>query len=118
MMRPMKRLFVLLGLCVVFFLSSASAQTADDQYVIIYSLIQQGDGFIESKQPDEALATYIAAETALGKFQKMFPAWNNDVIVFRTKYLATQIADLKSKLAKPTEVITPAAQSASPTASS
>ena len=51
MMPAMKQLFAGLALCMFFAASPVHAQSADDQYVGIYSLIQQGDTLSEANHP-------------------------------------------------------------------
>ena len=42
----------------------------------------------------EAVAKYTEAQTALLKFQKVYPAWNDRVVNFRLNYLASKITIL------------------------
>jgi len=89
----MKRIAALfLLLCAVTL--SSRAQTADDQYVIIYGFIQQADTVANSGQPTEALEKYKAVLTDLQKFQKAFPDWNPKIVNYRLSYLAGKIDDL------------------------
>ena len=82
----MKRVSVILALLVV--LSGARAESPDDQYVLIYNLIQEADSLNNSRQPGQALAKYLEAQTALQTFQKGYPDWNAKVVKFRLNYLA------------------------------
>ena len=95
----MKRFF---GVVVLLFLlvPCVLADGADDRYVQIYNLIQEGDSLGASK-PVEAVAKYTEAQTALLKFQKVYPAWNDRVVNFRLNYLASKITILT---ANPTAV--------------
>lgn len=70
--------------------SAARAESADDQYVTIFNLIQQADA-LSVNQPADALAKYLEAETALQRFQKGNPDWNARIVAFRLKYLASRI---------------------------
>lgn len=83
----MKRLF---GIAVLLLLlvPRIHADDADDQYVEIYNLIQQGD---TANQPSEALTKYAEAQKALVRFQKAYPNWNEKVVNFRLNYLASKI---------------------------
>ncbi|HWD93147.1 MAG TPA: hypothetical protein VG938_12455, partial [Verrucomicrobiae bacterium] len=85
----MKRLF---GIAVLFLLlvPRIHADGADDQYVQIYNLIQQGDT-AGASHPDEALAKYTEAQNSLLRFQKVYPGWNQKVVNFRLNYLASKI---------------------------
>jgi tetratricopeptide (TPR) repeat protein len=70
----------------------ARAQSADDQYVRIYNLIQEGDSLNNSRGPAPALQKYLEAQVALERFKKVYPDWNVGVVNFRLNYLATRIA--------------------------
>ncbi len=79
--------------------SSARAQSnADDQYLILYSLIQQADTLAGSGQPKAALNQYIEVQGELQKFQKIYPDWNPKIVSFRLKYLARKIDEVTSQL--------------------
>jgi tetratricopeptide (TPR) repeat protein len=80
-------------------LSSARAQqSADDQYLIIYSLMQQADALAGSGDPRQALAQYTGVQGELQKFQNVFPDWNPKIVNFRLKYLAEKIAEVTAQL--------------------
>jgi hypothetical protein len=85
------------------------AMAQDDQYVEIFSLIQQGDVLNGSHDASPALAKYLEAQNRLRQFQKMYPDWNSKVVEFRLNYLESRIADLTPKTA-------PAAATAAPPA--
>jgi Flp pilus assembly protein TadD len=70
----------------------------DDQYLIIYALIQQGDAFDHSGEPRRALDDYTEAQTDLQKFQRVFPDWNPKIVNFRLSYLAERIAEVTARL--------------------
>ncbi len=72
------------------------AQTPDDQYIVIYNLIQEADSLSTSAPPDQALAKYGEAQAALQKFQRRFPDWNPKVVTFRLNYLAAKTAALSA----------------------
>jgi hypothetical protein len=76
------------------------ADTADDGYVGIYNLIQQGDALNENGQPAPALAKYSRAQDDLKRFQAANPDWNVKVVSFRLRYLAAKIALLSSEAAQ------------------
>ena len=84
----------------VVLLSPAHAQSggADDQYVIIYSLMQQGDSSDSSGQPRQALAQYLAVQAELQQFARIYPDWNPRIVNFRLNYLAEKIAQVTQKL--------------------
>jgi tetratricopeptide (TPR) repeat protein len=90
----MKRLFGIVMLLLVL-VPSVRADGPDDQYVQIYNLIQEGDAFGPA-QAKEAVAKYTEAQTALRKFQKVNPGWNDRVVKFRLEYLASKITILST----------------------
>lgn len=92
----MKWLTVLLSLLLI--AAAAPAQSTDDQYVRIHTLIQEGDTLSQAEQYGPALARYVEAQTLLQRFQKGSPDWNTDIIKFRLDYLARQIADLTPRV--------------------
>jgi len=110
----MKRLLALLILLLV--LSwSARAQNGgpDDQYVVIYSLIQQADSSDSSGQSRQALAQYVAVQSELQKFARINPDWNPRIVNFRLNYLAEKISQVTQTLPVetnlPPETVTTAA---------
>ncbi len=79
--------------------SSARAQSnADDQYLILYSLIQQADTLAGSGQPKAAMNQYIEVQGELQKFQKIYPDWNPKIVSFRLKYLSRKIEEVTAQL--------------------
>ena len=94
-----KRLVALLILILAVRLPPAGAQQGpDDQYIIIYSLMQQADSLDSSGQPRQALAQYVQVQGELQKFQKIYPDWSPRIVSFRLKYLAEKIAEVTAKL--------------------
>ena len=73
-------------------------QNPDDQYIAIYSLMQQADSLVVSGQPREALADYTQARADLDKFAKIFPNWNDTIVNYRLNYLAQKISGLTAQL--------------------
>jgi tetratricopeptide (TPR) repeat protein len=91
----MKRFAALAVLFLTFMLSPARAQQgADDQYLIIYSLMQQADSLNSAGHSSEALAGFVEAQGELVKFQKAYPDWNPKIVNFRLNYLAEKIVEL------------------------
>lgn len=106
----MKRLFAIAVLLLVFAVR-VHADGADEQYVQIYTLIEEGDS-LETTQPAQALAKYTEAQTELQTFQKVYPGWNDRIVNFRLNYLASKIVILSPhKLTAPGA---PAVQSVAP----
>ena len=97
----MKRLSALVGLVLALCVSSARAQSPDDQYVRIYNLIQQADALNNSRQSTEALTKYLEAQGALQKLQKLNPEWSPKVVNYRLTYLADKIAGISANVPAP-----------------
>ncbi len=95
----MKRLFALLILMLAALLPPARAQQGpDDQYIIIYSLMQQADALDSSGQSRQALAQYVQVRGELEKFRNLYPDWNPRIVNFRLNYLADKITEVTAKL--------------------
>src|SRR5208282_379780 len=110
----MKHFAALAVLLLMVMLSPARAQQgADDQYLIIYSLMQQADSLNSAGHSSEALAGFVEAQGELQNFQKAYPDWNPKIVNFRLYYLAEKIAELSPQVpatnAAPPAVSTPAA---------
>jgi len=95
----MKRFAALVGLLAIVVVSplARAQQTPDDQYIAIYSLIEQADSLQAASQPRSALAGYTQALTQLRKFQKVFPDWDPKIVSFRLNYLTEKINDLAAQ---------------------
>jgi Flp pilus assembly protein TadD len=93
----------------------APAQGSDDQYISIYSLIQEAGKLNSGGQPGEALEKYREAQTALQQFQKHYPQWNPNVISFRLNDVAAKIAEMSSRVSAAT-TSAPGTAATSPTA--
>jgi hypothetical protein len=92
-------------------LSGARAEGPDDQYVRIYTLIQDADKLNSGDRPSEALPKYREAQTALLQFQKGYPDWNVKVISFRLNYVTAKIAAVSPHVPAP---VAPAPASTGP----
>ena len=82
------------------FLTAAARaqQDADEKYLAIYGLIQQADAFSAGGQPQQALEAYQQAQSGLANLHGGYPDWNPRIVIFRQKYLAAKIEDLKTAL--------------------
>jgi Flp pilus assembly protein TadD len=97
----MQRLLAMLVALALTSVLSAHAQGSDDQYVQIYNAIQEAEQLEGTGQSNQALAKYLEAQTALQRFQRGHPDWNNQVVKFRLGYLESKIAGLSHKAAAP-----------------
>ncbi|HEX3624628.1 MAG TPA: tetratricopeptide repeat protein [Verrucomicrobiae bacterium] len=89
------------ALVIAFFLTVPAIhaqQSPDDQYVIIYVLIQQGDASLNAGQPKQALGDYVEAQRELKQFQQGYSDWNPMIVNYRLNYLAEKIAALTPKI--------------------
>ena len=80
---------LLLTLCV------ARVQAQDDDYMAIYSTIEQADALNASGKTAQAHDKYVEAKKAMATFQQTYPAWNTSTVNFRQKYLDEKIAATK-----------------------
>lgn len=99
----MKRGVILAILCLALG-GPLRAETAGDQFLQIYKLIEQADILREANQPQPALDRYRQADAALRRLKQSFPGWNDDLVTFRLKHVAEQItplAKLVETMAKP-----------------
>jgi Tfp pilus assembly protein PilF len=85
-------------------MTARAQQAADESYLRIYSLIQQGDD-LSSTKPADALAAFGTAQRQLQQFQKIYPDWNPGIISFRLNYLKGKISDLQSPVAVSVAVV-------------
>jgi tetratricopeptide (TPR) repeat protein len=92
----MKRLLICLA-AIAIVLSEGHGQNSDDQYLQIYSLIQEADA-LSDEQPARALAKYIEAQSALQKFQRLYPDWNPKIISFRLNSVGAKVNALSGKV--------------------
>ncbi len=97
-------------------LPATHAQNAgpDDQYVVIYSLMQQADASASADQTQQALAQYLSVQADLQRFARVYPDWNPRIVNFRLNYLAEKIAEVTPKL--PVTNLIPATATAAPAA--
>jgi Tfp pilus assembly protein PilF len=96
------KFFAALTVALLLVLPNVRAQeNPDDQYVIIYTLIQQGDANLDSGQPQKALENYREAQGELQKFQQVYSDWNPNIVSFRLNYLAQKISALTPQTPAP-----------------
>ncbi len=62
-----------------------------EDYVRVYSLLQQGEMLEKSGRTAEALAAYLDAEKGLSRIKRANPDWNPKVVEFRLRHLQTRI---------------------------
>jgi hypothetical protein len=91
----------------------------DDDYIAIYSQIQQADTMQKSGQLREAATEYLHARDALQKLHADFPNSNAAAVNYRLDYLADKLKELAAYLpsgsanpapAKPATTLTPQQQ--------
>ena len=77
----------------------ARADGPDDDYIQIYSLIQQADSASQS-DPKTAAEKYLEAQAALQKLHKIYPQWNERVVKYRLDYVAEKLGPLEKWIPK------------------
>jgi len=97
----MRRFFVLVLMATLLALPRLHGQGTDDQYVLIYNLIQDADSLGDSGHPTSALTKYLEAQNALQRLQRTNPDWNSGVVKFRLSYLAAKIDSISSRIPAP-----------------
>lgn len=70
---------------------SANAQSVDERYLRIYSLIQEADRLALAGQANEARSKYQESQSQLRSLQAQYPSWNESVIRFRLRYVEGRI---------------------------
>ena len=94
----MKLFSVVAILLLVIALPRARAQQdPDNQYIGIYGEMQQGDSLLAAGQPRQALDAYVAAQSGLQKFEKVYPDWDQTIVSYRLNDLAEKIAALTAQ---------------------
>lgn len=120
----MKRFVVSVALLVVAGMT-AWGQSLDDEYVRIFRAIQEADA-LSASAPNQALAKYLDAQTALDRLHKGSPDWNTRMVEYRLGYLANRVAALSANnpappgpqpgTTRPAAPVTPPAQAIGSTA--
>src|SRR5258708_6340100 len=90
----MKSFAALIVITLFILLRPARAQEPDDQYLRVFTLIEQADSLNTNNQTGAALAKYQEAEKALRNFQRSYPRWNMNVVSFRMNQIEQKIAAL------------------------
>ena len=88
------------------------AEGPDDEYVRVYTLIQEADGLNDASQGRQAMSKYAEAQTALARFPTVYPGWNEKVVSYRLNYVAAKLAPLAAQFgtnAAPAPITAPVA---------
>ncbi len=80
---------------------SVAAQSADDRYVQVYSLIEEADRLNDGGQAQLAVTKYLEAQVAVKDLQEKFPDWNKKIIAYRLAYISSRLEPLSRKTASP-----------------
>lgn len=89
----MKRICASMFLLVLF-IATALGAGPNEEYVRVYSLIQQGETLEKAERTAEAMAVFLDAEKSLTRIKKSNPQWNPKVVNYRLRYLQAKIAAL------------------------
>lgn len=73
-------------------LGIAQLPAQDDDYMTIYSQIQQADDLASSGKAVRAHNLYLQAKQSLAAFKQNYPDWNTSTVNYRLKYLDDKIA--------------------------
>ena len=73
---------------------TAQAQSADERYIWIYTLIQEADTLNEKGAKIEAANKYREAQASLKELQKLYPDWNPKVVNYRIIYIGDKLGPL------------------------
>ncbi|MFM8357147.1 MAG: hypothetical protein ACKOET_01180, partial [Verrucomicrobiota bacterium] len=66
----------------------ARAEGPDDQFIVVYNLIQRAD---KSAEAAASRQLYLSAQEGLRKLQRGYPRWNERVIAYRLRYVAEKL---------------------------
>ena len=93
--------------------SSHPAASPQDDYLLIYVMINEGDKLDNSGQKSQAREKYENALNKLEKLKNENPEWEPTIVKYRIKYLNDKLSNLKSaKDTSPTPVEKPATPAA------
>ncbi len=67
---------------------------ADDDFIVVYNLIQQADASRDGGQISVARRAYAEAQQKLAELRRSYPTWNERVIAYRLRYVAEKLASL------------------------
>src|SRR5580698_9910002 len=81
--------FILAAAALVFLAQPAVAQ--DDDYLAVYSVIEQADSLATNGRTAQAHAKYLEAQRDLAAFKQNNPNWNNQMVSYRMDYVADKI---------------------------
>ena len=107
----MKSRFAFVSSLLLCFLLAARAEGPEDQYLQIYSLMQEADSVLDTGSARLAMEKYTDALNALKKFKAVYPNWNEKVVSYRLTYIETKLSRLTEKfpeLAAPRKEVVPA----------
>ena len=80
--------------CLVFAVNTLEATPSED-YVWVYSLIQEGERHEEANRKAEALAVYLEAQKKLTDLSRSHPSWNPRVVDYRLRHVEARIEKLR-----------------------
>ncbi len=109
----MKRVGILSFALALLFGGWLATAGPDDEFVLVYNLIQAGDTLSDGGQKLAAQEKYLQAQAALEKLAREFPYWNPTIITYRRQYLADKLGPAAARLPAATNAA-PAAPATSP----
>ena len=87
--------------------SAYAQQEADEQYIVIYGVIQQAENLSGTGEPRQELTSLADAQAQLQRFQKMYPQWNPGIINYRLENLTKKISEVKAQIAAASAPVAP-----------
>lgn len=100
-LKRFSHLLVVVGCLLALWPARAAQESEDEQYLRLYSIVQEGDSLQTIGQTNRALAKYHQAQAALQDFQREHRDWNPKIVSYRLGYLAKEIAALTGAAAPP-----------------
>ena len=88
-----------IGLLSLAVLLPVHAQSPDDKYVRIYSLIEDADKVNEAGQARLAMTKYLEAQVAIKDLQQAHPEWNSKLVGYRLEYISSKLEPLTKQVA-------------------
>jgi Tfp pilus assembly protein PilF len=88
--------------------TSCFAAQEEEEFLRIYLMIQEADGFTAKGQTVKAAEVYTEAQAALKKLQTENPEWHKNIVKFRQDYISEKLAPIAAQLSTTKPGLTPA----------
>jgi tetratricopeptide (TPR) repeat protein len=74
------------------------AQSPEDRYGHVYSLVEEADKLKDSGQARLAVTKYLEAQVAIKELQRAYPDWNTKLTAYRLEYISSHLEPLTQKV--------------------